>query len=64
VQVSSTGAYGTSPWVDNQTGVAAVFLVDSNYSRIVGDLRQLWGNVRAVVLAADPIFADDFESHP
>lgn len=53
VQVSSTGKFGTSPWVDNETGVAAVFLVDSSYSKITDDLRILWSNVRTVVQAAD-----------
>ncbi len=53
VQVSSTGKFGTSPWVDNETGVSAVFLVDSQYSRIADDLRNLWSNVRTTVLSAD-----------
>jgi len=61
IQVSCTGAFGTSPWIDNQTGVAAVFLVQSTYTRLVPDLRTLWANVRSVVLAVDPIFADSFE---
>ena len=59
VQVSSTGKFGTSPWVDNETGVAAVFLVYSNYALITNDLRDLWSNVRGVVL--DPVFADGFD---
>ncbi|MGH8041941.1 MAG: serine hydrolase domain-containing protein [Rudaea sp.] len=59
VQVSSTGKFATSPWVDNETGVAAVFLVYSNYSLLENDLRQLWSNVRSVV--TDPIFRDGFE---
>lgn len=58
VQVSSTGKFGTSPWVDNETGVAAVFLVYSSYSLIANDLRDLWSNVRNVV--TDPIFSDGF----
>lgn len=53
VQVSSTGKFGTSPWVDNQTGVSAVFLVNSSYSKLANDLRALWGNVRTVVQNAD-----------
>ncbi len=53
VQVSSTGKFGTSPWVDNETGVSAVFLVDSSYSKLANDLRALWGNVRTVVQTAD-----------
>ena len=59
VQVSSTGKFGTSPWVDNDTGVAAVFLVYSSYSTIANDLRQLWTNVHDVV--TDPIFSDSFD---
>jgi len=62
VQVSSTGKFGTSPWVDNQLGIAAVFLVQSEYSRIVPDLRELWSNVRDVVEAQDPLFANGFEA--
>jgi len=58
VQVSSTGKFATSPWVDNETGVAAVFLVYSNYSVLANDLRELWSNVRGVL--ADPIFSDGF----
>ncbi len=59
VQVSSTGKFATSPWVDNSTGVAAVFLVNSSYSLLENDLRGLWSNVHAVV--TDPIFSDGFE---
>lgn len=59
VQVSSTGKFATSPWVDNSTGVAAVFLVYSSYSLPETDLRALWSNVHAVV--TDPIFGDGFE---
>jgi CubicO group peptidase (beta-lactamase class C family) len=59
VQVSSTGKFATSPWVDNQTGVAAVFLVYGNYAAMQSDLRALWANVRDVV--TDPVFSDGFE---
>jgi CubicO group peptidase (beta-lactamase class C family) len=58
VQVSSTGKYATSPWVDNETGVAAVFFVYSNYLMLANDLHDLWSNVRNVV--TDPIFSDTF----
>ena len=61
IQVSSTGAFGTSPWVDNQTGVAAVFLVQGQYSQLKDDVRQLWANVREVVLAQDALFGSGFE---
>jgi CubicO group peptidase (beta-lactamase class C family) len=60
VQVSSTGKFGTSPWVDNQTGVAAVFLVYSSASLIADDLRDLWNNVRNIVIAEDTIFSDAY----
>ena len=59
VQVSSTGKFGTSPWIDHETGVAAVFLVYSNYMRLANDVHDLWSNVREVV--TDPIFSDRFE---
>jgi len=62
VQVSSTGKFGTSPWIDNQTGVAAVFLVYSNFELIESDLRSLWSDVRDVV--TDPVFSDGFEGSP
>jgi CubicO group peptidase (beta-lactamase class C family) len=59
VQVSSTGKFATSPWVDNQTGTAAVFLVYSNYLTLVNDVHDLWSNVHSVV--TDPIFRDGFD---
>ncbi len=59
VQVSSTGKFATSPWINNQTGVAAVFLTFSSYSLLESDLRTLWANVNSVV--TDPIFSDGFE---
>jgi len=59
VQVSSTGKFATSPWVDNETGAAAVFLVYSSYSLLYNDLRNLWSNVRGAV--TDPIFRDGFD---
>jgi len=59
VQVSSTGKFATSPWVDNQTRTAAVFLVYSNYLTLADDVHDLWSNVRGVV--TDPIFRDGFD---
>ncbi len=61
VQVSSTGKFGTSPWIDNETGVAAVFLVQSQYTRLVPDIRDLWAAVREIVLDQDPLFASGFQ---
>lgn len=59
VQVSSTGTFATSPWINNQTGVAAVFLT---YSQDLdkSDIRALWANVNAVV--TDPVFSDGFDA--
>ncbi|GAA5001501.1 hypothetical protein GCM10025793_05740 [Lysobacter lycopersici] len=47
VRVSSTGAFGTSPWVDYGHGIAAVFLAYRQYppSQLRDTLRQLWGVV-------------------
>ena len=59
VQVSSTGKYATSPWVDNQTGVAAVFFAYTTAALLHDELYTLWGNVREVVL--DPIYRDGFD---
>ncbi|MBS0439701.1 MAG: beta-lactamase family protein [Proteobacteria bacterium] len=60
VQVSSTGKFGTSPWIDHDTGIAAVFLVFSQTDRIPCDVHRLWMNVGNVV-GADTIFADSFD---
>jgi CubicO group peptidase (beta-lactamase class C family) len=59
-QVSSTGKFGTSPWIDHSTGIAAVFLVFDNKDRLPCDIHQLWMNVGNVV-GADVIFADSFD---
>ncbi|MBS0557575.1 MAG: beta-lactamase family protein [Proteobacteria bacterium] len=60
VQVSSTGKFGTSPWIDHTTGIAAVFLVFSQTDRIPCDVHRLWMNVGNVI-GADTIFADSFD---
>ena len=43
-RVSSTGAFGTSPWVDYDHGIAAVFLAYRQYppAQLRDALRQLW----------------------
>lgn len=64
VQVSSTGAFGTTPWVDNDTGVAAVLLVQGNFADLAADERRLWADVRAAVLSGNPVFVDGFENSP
>jgi len=61
VQVSSTGKFGSSPWIDHETGVAAVFLVFNNQTRMPCDLKRLWRNVRNVVLGGERVFSDDFD---
>jgi CubicO group peptidase (beta-lactamase class C family) len=50
-QVSSTGAFGTSPWVDYGHGIAAVFLAYQQYPdpQLRGNLRQLWTAVGDVI---------------
>ncbi len=60
VQVSSSGKFGTSPWSDHDTGIAAVFLVFDQNDRIPCDIHRLWMNVGNVV-GADTIFADTFD---
>lgn len=64
VQVSSTGAFGTTPWVDNDTGVAAVLLVQGNAADLALAERQIWSDVRTAVLSGDPVFADGFDAAP
>ncbi len=61
VQVSSTGAFGSSPWINNRTGVAAVFLTLSQ-DLAKSDIRALWSNVNSVV--TDPILSDGFDAPP
>ena len=53
IRVSSTGAFGTSPWVDYGHGIAAVFLAYRQYppSQLRDALRQL-GDVVGNVLGA------------
>lgn len=60
VQVSSTGKFGTSPWIDHATGIAAVFLIFSYQDRIPCDIHRLWMNVGNVV-GSDAMFADSFD---
>lgn len=59
VQVSSTGKFATSPWVDNDTGVGAVFFTFSGNDELQPDLEALWASVRAVV--TDPVFDGSFD---
>ena len=56
VEVSSSGAFGTSPWVDYGNGVAAVFLAykqDADPS-LQDKVTQVWDTVSAVVGAVPP----------
>jgi CubicO group peptidase (beta-lactamase class C family) len=50
-RVSSTGVFGSSPWVDYDNGIAAVFLAYREFPReaLRADLRQLWDVVADVV---------------
>jgi CubicO group peptidase (beta-lactamase class C family) len=50
-RISSTGVFGTSPWVDYDNGIAAVFLAyqQSAPSELRGELRQLWKEVANVI---------------
>ena len=55
-EVSSTGAFGTSPWVDYSNGVAAVFLAykqDADAS-LQTKLSQVWNTVSSVVGIVPP----------
>ena len=50
-RVSSTGVFGTSPWVDYDNGIAAVFLAyqQAAPTELRQDLRQLWDEVAGVI---------------
>jgi CubicO group peptidase (beta-lactamase class C family) len=51
VEVSSTGAFGTSPWVDYDNRIAAVFLAYKQYPdpALRDQIRQLWQKVSIAV---------------
>ncbi|MFT3897398.1 MAG: serine hydrolase domain-containing protein [Thermomonas sp.] len=50
-RVSSTGVFGSSPWVDYDNGIAAVFLAyqQAAPTELRQDLRQLWDEVADVI---------------
>jgi CubicO group peptidase (beta-lactamase class C family) len=50
-RVSSTGVFGSSPWVDYDNGIAAVFLAyqQAAPTELRGEIRQLWDVVADVV---------------
>jgi len=50
-RVSSTGVFGSSPWVDYDNGIAAVFLAyqQAAPTELRGELRQLWDEVADVI---------------
>lgn len=56
-EVSSTGVFGTSPWVDYNNNIAAVFLAykQTQHSHLRDDLRQLWTVVGNVVRRGSPV---------
>jgi CubicO group peptidase (beta-lactamase class C family) len=49
LQVSSQGAFGFSPWIDRERGVAAVFVVQDALPRVYGDVAELQRLVREAV---------------
>jgi CubicO group peptidase (beta-lactamase class C family) len=51
-RLSSPGAFGTTPWVDLGSGVAGVFLVLDQWSRLRAELFDLVDLVNAVVVPA------------
>ena len=56
VEISSSGAFGTSPWVDYRNGVAAVFLAykqDADPS-LQDKVTQVWNTVSSVVGVVPP----------
>lgn len=56
VEVSSSGAFGTSPWVDYDNGVAAVFLAYQQDAdpRLQDKVMQVWDRVSSVVGVVPP----------
>jgi hypothetical protein len=49
LQVSSQGAFGFSPWIDRERGVAGVFVVQDALPRLYGDVAELQRLVREAV---------------
>lgn len=56
VEVSSTGAFGTSPWVDYSNGIAAVFLASRQDADPIlrTKLSQVWNTVSDIVGIVPP----------
>lgn len=52
IQLSSQGAFGFSPWIDTQRGLACVFLVQNQFRNVSSFVTQLQGEVRNTVDAA------------
>ena len=46
VQLSSPGAYGTTPWVDVRRGLACVFMCRNAYARMAAPIHQLQQLIR------------------
>lgn len=60
VQTSSQGAFGFSPWLDNDLGLAGVLLVRTQLWLIRSDVDDLWALTRSTLMA-DELFSGGFE---
>ena len=47
--VSHPGLFGTTPWLDKDRDLVGVFLVQSNFVRVMGLLRNVQAKVRAMI---------------
>lgn len=50
VQLSSQGAFGYSPWIDRETGIAGVIAVQSVLGNVDGDVDAIWALTRQIAL--------------
>jgi CubicO group peptidase (beta-lactamase class C family) len=51
--VTHPGLFGTSPWLDKERDVVGVFLVQSNFVRVIGVVRNIQAKVREMFPAKD-----------
>ena len=51
IQVSSPGAYGTTPWVDVSLRLGGVFVCQNAYARMAAPVQQVQNLVRAAIVA-------------
>lgn len=54
VQVSSQGAFGTSPWIDRETGIVGIVFVLSDLQLVFADVLGIWEEVRRAALTLPP----------